>query len=292
MKIAIVGAGISGLLVAHLLDDAHEVTVFEAAGYAGGHTNTVRIDTPNETHHVDTGFIVFNDRNYPRFERLLGRLGVASQASTIPSAVADELGDFEYSGSSPDGVQAKRAHWLEQQRFSRPFIQRLIVPQASALWSADPDQMWDFPARFFAVFFDNHGMLSLRGRPQRRTVRGGSARYVEALIARLRRPLRLATPIQSVTRTANHVTVTHAPASPSASSPTATSSRPWATTRPSGGYGRCTSPTSRPASSSGGSAMCSCCSPSRNGPMRSARAMRGSAIVAADEQHRRTLSAF
>jgi uncharacterized protein len=243
MKIAIVGAGISGLVVAHLLDDAHEITVFEAAGYAGGHTNTIRVDTPHETHQVDTGFIVFNDRNYPSFERLLARLGVASQPSVMTFSVADGRGDFEYNGSSPNGLYAKRAHlvtpwfqrmlvdlarfnraarellrgtdpgpsladWLEQLRFSRPFIERLIVPQASAVWSADPHQMWSFPARFLAEFFDNHGLLSLRGRPQWRTVHGGSARYVEALTARLRGPLRLATPVQSVNRAGDHVSVT------------------------------------------------------------------------------------
>ena len=75
MKVAVVGAGISGLVVAHLLHREHDISVFEAADYAGGHTHTVRVDTPNETHHVDTGFIVFNDRNYPNFERLLARSG-------------------------------------------------------------------------------------------------------------------------------------------------------------------------------------------------------------------------
>ena len=75
MRIAVIGAGVSGLVAAHLLHDRHEVTVFEAAGYAGGHTNTIRVDTPNETHEVDTGFIVFNDRNYPSFDRLLGDSG-------------------------------------------------------------------------------------------------------------------------------------------------------------------------------------------------------------------------
>ncbi|HET9125137.1 MAG TPA: FAD-dependent oxidoreductase [Solirubrobacteraceae bacterium] len=240
MRIAIVGAGISGLTAAHLLDPVHDVTVFEAAGYAGGHTNTIRVDTPHETHHVDTGFIVFNDRNYPRFERLLGRLGVASQPSTMSFSVSDGRGDFEYSGGSPNGLYAKRAHlvtpwfqrmiadlvqfnraarslvrdgpasgsaaeislghWLEAHRFSRPFIERLIVPQASAVWSADPAQMWTFPARFLAEFFDNHGMLGLRHRPHWRTIRGGSARYVEALTARLRGRLRLATPVQSIRR--------------------------------------------------------------------------------------------
>ena len=239
------GAGISGLVAAHLLDEAHEVTVFEAATYAGGHTNTIRVDTPDETHHVDTGFIVYNDRNYPSFERLLTRLGVATQPSTMTFSVADGHGDFEYNGSSPNGLYAKRAHlvtpwfqrmiadfvrfnraarelltapgdaqgpslgdWLEQQRFSRPFIDRLIVPQASAVWSADPRQMWSFPARFLAEFFDNHGMLGLRGRPQWRTVRGGSARYVEALTARLRGRVRLSTPVRAVTRGADHVLVT------------------------------------------------------------------------------------
>ena len=149
-------------------------------------------------------------------------------------SVSDGVGDFEYNGSSPNGLFAKRAHvvtpsfhrmiadmarfnraarellgrspsaadgelggpslgeWLEQHRFSRPFIDRLIVPQASAVWSADPRQMWSFPARFLVEFFDNHGMLGFRGRPQWRTVRGGSARYVEALTAPWRDRLRLA----------------------------------------------------------------------------------------------------
>ena len=250
MRVAIVGAGISGLVVAHLLHGEHEITVFEAGGYAGGHTNTIRVDTPNQTHHVDTGFIVFNDRNYPNFERLLSSLGVASQPSTMTFSVSDGVGDFEYNGSSPNGLFAKRSHvvtpwfhrmiadmarfnraarellqtpherrhdgelggpslghWLEQHRFSRPFIDRLIVPQASAVWSADPRQMWAFPARFLAEFFDNHGMLGFAGRPQWRTVRGGSARYVEALTAPWRDRLRLAAPVEAVHRKPDHVLV-------------------------------------------------------------------------------------
>ena len=242
MKVAVVGAGVSGLVVAHLLQPAHDVVVFEANGYAGGHTNTIRVDTPNETHEVDTGFIVFNDRNYPNFERLLGRVGVAWQPSTMSFSVSDGVGDFEYSSGSPNGLFAKRAHlvtpwfhrmvadlarfnraarellddhapdvslraWLEHHRFSRTFIERLIVPQASAVWSAAPRQMWSFPARFFAEFFDNHGMLSVRGRPRWRTVRGGSARYVEALTRPFSHRLRLRTPVQEVTRHHDHVLV-------------------------------------------------------------------------------------
>src|SRR5947209_4058892 len=170
MRVAVVGAGVSGLVVAHLLHKAHEVTVFEANDYAGGHTNTIRVDSPNETHHVDTGFIVFNDRNYPNFERLLGKLGVGWQPSTMSFSVSDGVGDFEYSSASANGLFAKRRHlvtpwfhrmvadlvrfnrasrelldgrapdvslyeWLEQHRFSRAFIERLIVPQVSAVWS-------------------------------------------------------------------------------------------------------------------------------------------------------------
>ncbi|MDQ6607096.1 MAG: FAD-dependent oxidoreductase [Actinomycetota bacterium] len=242
MRVAIVGAGISGLVAAHLLAREHEVVVYEAGDYAGGHTNTIRVDTPNETHHVDTGFIVFNDRNYPAFERLLGRIGVAWQPSSMTFSVSDGVGDFEYGGGSLNGLFAKRihlvtpwfyrmvadlarfnraarellltpgegpslGHWLEQSRFSRPFIDRLIVPQASAVWSADPGQMWAFPARFLAEFFDHHGMLGFVNRPQWRVIRGGSARYVEALTAPWRDRLRLATPIESVSRASDHVMV-------------------------------------------------------------------------------------
>ena len=242
MRVAIVGAGISGLVAAHLLAREHEVVVYEAGDYAGGHTNTIRVDTANETHHVDTGFIVFNDRNYPNFERLLGRIGVPWQPSSMTFSVSDDAGDFEYGGGSPNGLFAKRAHlvtpwfyrmvadlarfnraakellltpgegpslghWLEQRRFSRPFIDRLIVPQASAVWSADPRQMWAFPARFLVEFFDHHGMLGFVHRPQWRVVRGGSARYVEALTAPWRDRLRLATPVQSVSRGSDHVMV-------------------------------------------------------------------------------------
>ena len=243
MRIAIIGAGVSGLVTAHLLDREHEITVFEAGDYAGGHTNTVRVDTPNETHHVDTGFIVYNDRNYPNFERLLTRLGVVGQRSSMTFSVSDGRGDFEYNGSSPNGLFAKRAHlvtpwfhrmiadmarfnrsakellhhdgagpslghWLEQQHFSRPFVERLIMPQASAVWSADPQQLWSFPARFLAEFFDNHGMLSFRNRPQWRTVSGGSASYVEALTRQLRGRVVLGTPVTAVTRSPDHVLVT------------------------------------------------------------------------------------
>jgi uncharacterized protein len=242
MRIAIVGAGVSGMVAAHLLHPRHEIVVFEAGDRAGGHAHTVRVDTPEHTYHVDTGFMVFNNHNYPNFERLLDRLGVASQSSDMSFGVSDGLGDFEYNSSSPNGLFAKRAHlitpwfhrmiadlmrfnraarellggseddlslgaWLERHRFSDAFVQRLIVPQVSAVWSAEPRQMWSFPARFLVEFFDNHGMLGLTGRPRWRTVSGGSEKYVRALVDPWCHCLRLGASVQAIERHDDHVTV-------------------------------------------------------------------------------------
>ena len=242
MRVAVIGAGVSGLVAAHELHARHDVTVFEAGAYAGGHTNTVRVDLADETLAVDTGFIVFNDRNYPHFERLLERLGVATQRSTMSFSVSAAHEDFEYAGT-PRGLLAQPGNltrpafvrmiaeyrrfnrearlllregsdtlslrdWLGERRFSDAFVERLIVPQASAVWSADPDQMWSFPARFLVRFFEQHGMLGLTGRPRWRTVTGGSARYVDALIAPLAGRVRLRTPVDRVERTEDGVLVT------------------------------------------------------------------------------------
>src|SRR4051794_31806743 len=241
MKIAIVGTGIAGLVAAHKLHREHEITVYEAGDRLGGHTNTVRVDSAGETHWIDTGFIVFNDRNYPHFEALLEELGVASQPSHMGFSVSDGHGRFEYSGT-PRGLFARRSHlidpaflgmlrdwrrfnresreligmngtapslgqWLEQRGFSHHFVERLIVPQASAVWSADPEQMWSFPASFMAEFFENHGMYSLRDRPRWRTVRGGSRTYVEAIAARWRDRVRMQAPVRRIERLADGVRI-------------------------------------------------------------------------------------
>ncbi len=241
MKIAIVGTGISGLLAAHLLHREHEIVVYEAGDRVGGHTNTIRVDTEEETHWIDTGFIVFNDRNYPNFERLLSEMGVATQPSHMSFSVSDGHGDFEYAGT-PRGLFARRAnllspsflamlrdwrrfnrearalagtggtapslgHWLEERGFSRHFVERLIVPQISAVWSADREQMWSFPASFMAEFFENHGMYSLRGRPRWRTVAGGSIRYVKAMTAPWRDRIRLRAPVRRIERLPGRVRI-------------------------------------------------------------------------------------
>jgi predicted NAD/FAD-binding protein len=245
VRIAIVGAGVSGLVAAHLLHREHEIVVYEAGSYAGGHTNTIRVDTAHETHHVDTGFIVMNDRNYPNFTRLLDRLGVARQPTHMSFSVKGEEHDFEYSGTprglfcQPGNIASVRFQrmildllrfnralrtlldggtagaysdesmddFLSRHRFSRAFIERLIEPQLSAVWSADPRTARSFPARFIAEFFANHGMLGFRDRPRWATVAGGSARYVEALTAPFAERIRLDAPVHSVTRSGENIEV-------------------------------------------------------------------------------------
>ena len=215
--------------------------MFEADAQPGGHTRTIDVETDTALHRVDTGFIVFNDRNYPGFERLLERLGVESQASDMGFSVSDDRGEFEYNGASANGLFARRSsllrpsfhrmvrdllrfnreapaliglngsgptllEFLEDGGYSREFVERLIVPQASAVWSADPHDLRHFPASVLAEFFDNHGMFGFRGRPNWRAVAGGSSRYVERLTAPMRDRLRLATPVvarASASRTAS-----------------------------------------------------------------------------------------
>jgi uncharacterized protein len=240
MRIAIVGAGVSGLTAAHQLVPHHDVTVFEAGRRPGGHSHTVRVDADDGTWWVDTGFIVYNDRNYPRFEALLHELGVQTQASRMSFSVSDGAG-FEYAGT-PRGLFANPRHLVDPRflrmirdllRFNREaraltavngdgpslrefladggysdlFVEGLIVPQAAAVWSADPAQMWSFPAGFLARFFENHGMLEFRDRPQWRTVTGGSRSYVEAIAAPLGERLRTSTPVERVERFETHVEV-------------------------------------------------------------------------------------
>jgi predicted NAD/FAD-binding protein len=241
VRIAIVGAGVSGLLAAHLLGREHEIVVYEAGAYAGGHTNTIRVDTEHHTHHVDTGFIVMNDRNYPNFTRLLAALGVDTQPTHMSFSVKAENEDFEYAGTprglfcQPRNILSPRflrmiadllrfnrelrdllqheetgqslQAFLSEHRFSHDFIERLIIPQASAVWSADPRQLSSFPVRFLAEFFANHGMLGWRDRPRWATVVGGSARYVEALTRPFHDRIRLDSPVHSVTRCEEHVEI-------------------------------------------------------------------------------------
>jgi predicted NAD/FAD-binding protein len=233
-RIAIVGAGVSGLTAAHLLHDRHDVTLFEAAARPGGHACTVDVAVPEGgAVAVDVGFMVLNDRTYPRFRSLLAELGIRTRVADMSFSVSDGR-DFEYGGRSPGALFANRRHladrrflrmvaeyarfihearallasdadpslrgWLQERGFSEYFVERLLVPQASAVWSADPALMWSFPARFLLEFFANHGMLRFTGRPAWHTIAGGSRAYVEAICARLGGRVRLRSPVACVRR--------------------------------------------------------------------------------------------
>ena len=242
MRVAVVGAGVSGLVAARELHLAgHDVEVFEAGAHAGGHVNTVTVERDAGRWDIDTGFIVFNDRNYPNFERLLDDLGVASQPSTMSFGVADGAGEFEWS-TRPLGLFAKGSHLIDprfhrmlydlvrffreargligtngsgpsleefllERGYSRYFVERLIVPQASAVWSADPSQMASFPASFLAEFLDNHGALQLLGRPRWRTIPGGARRYVDALVEPFADRVHLRAPVRSIRRSPEGVEI-------------------------------------------------------------------------------------
>ncbi|MEQ1772424.1 MAG: FAD-dependent oxidoreductase [Burkholderiales bacterium] len=241
MKIAIVGSGIAGNVVAHHLYREHDITVFESASHVGGHTHTHAVDIAGEHHEIDTGFIVFNDWTYPNFIALLDELGVASQPSAMSFSVRNERSGREYNGTSLNGLFAQRRNllrpsfhrmirdilrfnreapallesameirlgdYLSDRRYSREFIDDYLIPMGAAIWSTDPARMLSFPARYFVRFLHNHGMLSVDARPQWRSIRGGSARYVEKLTAPFRRRIRLNTPVETVRRMPDGVMV-------------------------------------------------------------------------------------
>jgi uncharacterized protein len=241
MRIAVIGGGVSGLVAAYLLARRHEVTVFEAASYLGGHTNTVPVSLGGVEYAIDTGFVVFNHRTYPRFTRLLDRLGVASQPTTMSFSVSCERTGLEYNGTSVNRLFAQRRNllrpsfyrmvrdilrfnrsgpeqcdrmngasvgeFLEAQDYGAEFARHYFVPMGAAIWSCPPRTFLAFPVRFVMEFLANHGLLQVQGRPVWRVVGGGSARYVEALRRESKAQVRLGTPVLDVRRTGDRVSV-------------------------------------------------------------------------------------
>ncbi|MGJ0948474.1 NAD(P)/FAD-dependent oxidoreductase [Klebsiella grimontii] len=245
MNIAIIGSGIAGLTCAWRLAGQHQVTLFEAASTPGGHTATVDIATPQGTWAIDTGFIVYNDRTYPRFMGLLSELGLSGQKTQMSFSVHNPQSGLEYNGHSLSSLFAQRrnlvkpAFWgllteivrfnrqakqalagafdpgatlqtfLERHRFSPFFARHYVLPMGAAIWSSSLQEMRRFPLALFLRFFENHGLLDIRQRPQWYVVPGGSREYVRALLAqrgdRLR--LRLNAPVQNVIRRQEGVTL-------------------------------------------------------------------------------------
>jgi predicted NAD/FAD-binding protein len=242
MRIAVIGSGISGMVAAHRLSADHDVTVFEAASYVGGHTHTVDIEHDGARHAIDTGFIVFNDWTYPNFIALLDELEVAWQPSDMSFSVSCERSGLEYNGTSLNTLFAQRlnlvrpsflrmvtdilrfnrhaptllepgaaaltlAQYLESERYSRHFIDHYIMPMGAAVWSARPRDMLDMPARFLIEFFANHGFLNVSNRPVWRVIKGGSRGYIAKLTAAYASKIRLDTPVESILRQPHKVTL-------------------------------------------------------------------------------------
>jgi predicted NAD/FAD-binding protein len=235
MRIAVIGTGISGMVAAYRLCAEHDVTVYEAGAYIGGHTHTVDVLSKGNAYAVDTGFIVHNDWTYPRFIALLEELGVPWQDSDMSFSVRCDKSGLEYNGTSINSLFAQRRNlvrpsflrmvadilrfgarapallapgapqlslgdYLRGEGYSRFFIEHYIVPMGAAVWSSRPADMLEFPARFLVEFFSNHGFLNVNRRPVWRVVRGGSREYVKRLTAPFASRIRLNTPVESLVR--------------------------------------------------------------------------------------------
>ena len=237
MKIAVVGSGISGLGAALALSEKHEVFLFEKNSYFGGHSNTVKIELKDESTFVDTGFIVFNEKNYPNLVRLFDELMVTTKSSNMSFGFSLDDGKFEYSGKNFNSFFAQRRNllsikhlrglydifrfkknaekfmatskfvhfdmrqFLEQYKFGNWFSEMFIVPMGAAIWSVPTGNILDFPARSYLKFFQNHSLLDLiTTQIEWRTVDGGSKQYVDKIIKKLGKRVFLDTPVKKIIR--------------------------------------------------------------------------------------------
>jgi len=242
MRIAVVGSGIAGLASAWLLSRKHEVTLFEANDYFGGHTHTHDVEQAGRRYRIDSGFIVHNPAHYPLLTRLFEQLGVASQPTTMSFSVHSEASGLEYNAATLDTLFCQRRNllsprflgmvrdlarfyreapalllqrddmtslgeYLERHGYGAAFRDEHLIPMASALWSSPATQILQFPARYLVQFMANHQMLQLGDRPQWRVVTGGSSTYVAAMRAHWPVHERLHCPVRSIRRHGHGVEV-------------------------------------------------------------------------------------
>ena len=242
MRVAIIGSGIAGLATAHLLYRNHEISLFESDSRIGGHVHTVKVNGKHDTVDVDTGFIVYNERNYPNFVKLIQELDIETQPSSMSFSVRITNPDLEYNGSTlrqlfvdkrnlfrpwfykmvrdilrfnrtaPDAISGHPKDWtlrefLDDHEFTGAFVEYYLVPMGAAIWSTPVNQVLDMPAHFFIRFFENHGMLTVDDRPEWRVIKGGSHRYVKKIIKPFAERIRLNHTVQQVERFPDHVTV-------------------------------------------------------------------------------------
>jgi len=236
MRIAVVGSGISGLATAYLLDEAHEVVLYEAGDHVGGHTRTVGLTGREGVRRVDTGFVVFNETTYPGFLAFLRHLGVGWKDSDMSFSVACPSTGLEYCGTSLATLFAQPTNalrpsflgmlrdiarfnrrssellaqdaletptlgeYLEEGRYGRAFRDHYLVPMASAVWSSSPAQMMEFPAGLLLRFFQNHQFLTVDSHLTWKVVEGGSSAYVDQVCSRLQGSVRAATPVERIER--------------------------------------------------------------------------------------------